>query len=85
METRTSRHPLLVFRETHNPRLSQAAAATLVGISQPYWSQIEAGEKFCSPRVARRISDLTGVAVDYLLDWADDRANCAGAAMEGER
>lgn len=66
------KHPLLMFRESHDPMLSQVEAAKLVGIDQSMWSLLERGLAHCRPRVARRISRVTGCALELLLDFGDN-------------
>jgi transcriptional regulator with XRE-family HTH domain len=65
---------LLAFREAK--RLSQAEAAALVGITQGMWSRLETGRDGARPAVARRISDITGVPLERLLNFgtADDES-----------
>jgi transcriptional regulator with XRE-family HTH domain len=46
---------LLLLREAHE--LSQHDLAQVLGISQAYLSQVEAGKKDCSPRVATKLAD----------------------------
>lgn len=63
--------PLRAFRDAHDG-MSQEAAAALVGITQAMWSRLESGKSHASPRVARRIERLTGVAADSLMDFGDN-------------
>jgi transcriptional regulator with XRE-family HTH domain len=78
------KHPLRAFREAHDPALSQAEAAKLVGIDQSMWSLLETGKGYCRPRVAKRISRLTGVSVDLLLNWDDNEAAPVGTETDQE-
>lgn len=64
------KHPLVAFREA-NGNLSQAQAAELVGITQAQWSRLESGG-FASPKIAKRIADLTGVDKNLLLNFDDN-------------
>ena len=64
------KHPMLAFREANG--LSQADAAKRVGITQEMWSRIETETTFASPRVAKRIADLTGMALERLLNFGDN-------------
>jgi transcriptional regulator with XRE-family HTH domain len=43
---------LLLLREAHE--MSQRALADILGISQAYLSQVEAGKKACSSRIATK-------------------------------
>lgn len=65
-----TKHPLEAFREA-NGKLSQTEAAKLVGITQPAWSRLESGKFFASPALAKRISELTGIALESLLNFGD--------------
>lgn len=76
------KHPLRAFREAHDPVLSQVEAAKLVGIDQSMWSLLETGKGYCRPRVAKRISRLTGVSVDLLLNWDDNESVPEPAAAD---
>lgn len=67
---RPHKHPLVAFREAN--KLSQTEAAQLVGVTQGLWSRLETGAGYVSPRVAKRIADLTGVALESLLNLGDD-------------
>lgn len=73
----TFKHPLVAFREAN--RLSQSDAAALVGVTQGLWSRLETGDVFAGARVARRISKLTGVSIDRLMDFEDDNEPVADA------
>lgn len=64
------KHPMKAFRES-NGNMSQDAAAQLVGITQAMWSAVESGASFASPAVAKRISDLTGIKLELLLNLGD--------------
>lgn len=68
------KHPLKAFREA-NGQMSQEDAAALVGISQGMWSLLETGMKHASPRVARRIAQLTGVSEESLMDFGDNESD----------
>lgn len=61
---------LLKFREDRE--LSQADAAALVGIDQSHWCRLENGETFAGPKLAKKLSELTGVSLETLLGIADD-------------
>jgi transcriptional regulator with XRE-family HTH domain len=54
--------------------LSQADAAELAGITQAHWSRLESGDSFCSPKLAQRVSKLTGVSLETLLGIADSES-----------
>ena len=47
--------------------LSQIEAAALVPMAQSGWSLIERGESVPRPKMAQRISELTGVPIGVLL------------------
>lgn len=64
-----TKHPLEAFRLAHG--LSQTEAAKMVGITQPMWSRLESGRFYARPSVAKRIADLTGVALESLLNFGD--------------
>lgn len=68
---RVRKHPLVAFRQA-NDNMSQTEAASLVGITQAHWSRLETGRAHARPRVARRIANLTGVALESLLDFTDN-------------
>lgn len=68
---KTRKHPLVAFREA-NGGLSQSEAAALVGITQSHWSRLENGLAFVKPRVAKRISELTGVSMSSLMNFGDN-------------
>ena len=65
------KHPLVAFREA-NGNLSQAEAARMVGITQAQWSRLETGRSHARPSVARKISELTGVSLESLLNFTDN-------------
>lgn len=70
-----NKHPLRAFRETHDPPLNQTEAAALVGVTQSMWSRLEAGLTFCRPSLAKRISEVTGVSMDLLLNFGEDESS----------
>jgi transcriptional regulator with XRE-family HTH domain len=74
----TPKHPLVAFREAHG-NLSQQAAAEMVGITQSMWSLLESGKGFVRPAIAKRISELTGVSRDSLMNWSDDNDSGSNA------
>lgn len=47
------------IREAHGLKLVELARA--IGVSQPYMSNVEIGEKMASPRVCRRVADTFGI------------------------
>lgn len=55
--------------------LTQAEFATLVGISQPYLGQIEAGDKVPSATVLQRMAKVANTSVAWLLDSVGDPAS----------
>ncbi|EXJ14764.1 hypothetical protein D779_2133 [Imhoffiella purpurea] len=55
--------------------ISQAALAKLVGISQPYYGQIEIGEKVPSADVLQKLAAATDTSVGWLLDNIEDPAS----------
>ena len=65
------KHPLVAFREA-NDHMTQAQAASLVGITQAHWSRLEAGLSHARPKIAQRIAKLTGVALESLLNLVDN-------------
>lgn len=67
---RLLKHPLEAFRDG-NGQMSQAEAAALVGITQEMWSRLERGTAYASPAVAKRISELTGIDRDLLMNFGD--------------
>ena len=67
------KHPLRAFRDA-NGQMSQEAAAALVGISQAMWSLLEKSKKHASPKLARRIAQLTGVSEETLMDFGDNES-----------
>ena len=69
---RPRKHPLVAFREAND--LSQVKAAELVGITQAHWSRLETGRSHARPRIARRISDLTGISLESLLNFTDNES-----------
>lgn len=44
----------------------------MVGITQGMWCRLENGAAHARPSVARRIADLTGVALESLLNFSDN-------------
>lgn len=64
------KHPLVAFREANG--LSQEQAAAKVRITQSMWSRLETGTGYVRPSVAKRIADLTGVALESLLNFDDN-------------
>lgn len=70
---RIRKHPLVAFREA-NEAMSQAEAASLVGITQAQWSRLENGLSHARPRIAKRIAELTGVAMESLLNLHDNES-----------
>ena len=66
--TRRSFPTLLRFREAR--KLSQEQAADLVGITQPHWSRLEDGKAAASPKLAKRMTEVTGVPLEVLLGIA---------------
>lgn len=51
---------------------TQMEAAQQFGISQPQWSIYERGRVHPLPKLAKRLADATGVALEILLGIADD-------------
>lgn len=70
---RMRKHPLVAFREA-NDAMSQAEAAALVGITQAQWSRLENGRSHARPKIAARIAQLTGVAMESLLNLTDNES-----------
>lgn len=64
------KHPLLAWRDGHD--LSQAQAASAVGIAQSQWSRFEHGLDYPGPKTAKRISRITGIALEVLLGLIDN-------------
>jgi len=73
---RTRKHPLVAFREA-NDAMSQAEAAALVGITQAQWSRLENGRAHARPVIAQRIAQLTGMAMESLLNLTDNESVCS--------
>lgn len=69
----TPKHPLRAFRDANG--LNQQQAASLVGISQSMWCLLERGRAFASPRVARRISDVTKIGMESLLNFTANKSS----------
>lgn len=69
--TSTDTHPLASFRDVKG--WTQVQLADYLGITQAHLSRVEAGEGFCSPKMAQRISEKTGIARDRLLDFGDNK------------
>lgn len=67
--TRHLKHPLKAFRDGN--KLRQYEAAALVGIPQATWSRLERGLQYVEPRLAKRISDLTGIKLELLINLTD--------------
>ncbi|NEV61517.1 helix-turn-helix domain-containing protein [Thiorhodococcus minor] len=58
--------------------LSQAALAKLAGISQPYYGQIEVGDREPSPEVLRKLAKAADTTVAWLLDGVSEHGvDCA--------
>jgi transcriptional regulator with XRE-family HTH domain len=55
-----TKHPLLLFRESNSPKLSQAELAEMLGVDRSYVAKIENGLR---PGVdlAMRIQSVTGI------------------------
>lgn len=66
--THTAPANLRAWRSSH--RLTQNAAARLLGVTQSYYSKIE--KKTCAPRpqIAKRITEKTGVPLASILGIA---------------
>lgn len=56
---------LRALRESRELRVGEFAVK--MGVSQPYWSNIEAGRKRLTPKLARRAADLLGVRVIAII------------------
>lgn len=79
----TRKHPLLAFRHANN-NMSQSEAAALVGITQEMWSRLERGTAYASPKVAKRIAELTGVALESLLNFGDNETGPSVEAADDQ-
>jgi len=51
-------------------RLTQAAAAQLLGVSQGFYSKLERGVQFPDRRNAKQISDRAGVPLEAVMGLA---------------
>lgn len=54
----------------HEQRLNQDEAAELLLISQPYYSRVERQKQSPNPRLAKAISEVTGVPLENILGIA---------------
>lgn len=63
-------HPLTTVRTAKD--WTQVEMADFLGITQAHLSRLEAGLSFCSPRLARKISKLTGIGLDRLVNFGDN-------------
>lgn len=72
MKRTTSRpYPnLKTWRAAQQPRLSQAAAAAKLGISQTYYNRLERGIQAARGSVAKRLMAETGVPLEVLVGAA---------------
>lgn len=77
------KNPLAAFRKSNN-EMSQADAAALVGITQEMWSRLERGTAYASPKVAKRIAELTGCALESLLNFGDNENGPSEAVAEDQ-
>ena len=57
--------------------MTQQQAADLVGITQKHWNRLENRRAWASPTLARKISDLTGLPLESLLNFGDTESVCA--------
>jgi len=60
-------HPIKLW--LNQKGMTQADFANLVGTTDSYLNQILNGWKHPSPRMAARMRDLTGIALDAILLW----------------
>lgn len=61
-------HPLKRWRERQKPALSVDAVADLWRMSPGYLSQIETRMRVPGGKIARLISEKTGISIDLLLN-----------------
>lgn len=52
--------------------MSQADVAKAIGVSQPAYCYIENGDKMPSLPVAKQLSKILNVSLDYLVDNSDN-------------
>lgn len=55
-------HPLTAFREKHNPRLSKADLAKLLGISRSHVHRIETGKRDAGAELLSVIKEKCGIS-----------------------
>jgi len=68
------------WRESQEPKATQAVLAALLGISVPHLSGIETGDRSVSLNVAIRIERETGIPVEAWESPAPGTVATAGAA-----
>lgn len=71
-------HPLKTFRDAKT--WTQLRLAAFLGIDQSVVSRIESGEAFCSPKLAKHISRLTGIDRDRLMNFGESESDHAVSA-----
>jgi transcriptional regulator with XRE-family HTH domain len=65
-------------------KLSQAEAAKLMDITQSHWSNLESRESAASPKLAKRLSELTGVPLEVLLKIDDPDSGASSGNQQKE-
>lgn len=68
---------LRAWREAQTPELKLTAAARELGVSHPFWSDIEAGKRSPGIETAIAIENLTAGAIPVEL-WGFDAATVEG-------
>lgn len=61
-------HPLKTFRETCEPKLSQADLAEVLGVARGTVVRWENRKRTPRPKEAKRISDQTGISIGALIE-----------------
>ena len=63
-------HPLRLYRERHNPPLTQEQLAALLGTTKATVSRWESGKRVPKTRDLPRIAELTGIHPEELIPEA---------------
>ena len=67
-------HPLRTYRETHQPKLSQAALAERLGVARLTVVRWETGERKIDVSLVPKVSEATGIPAKELRPDAYERS-----------
>jgi len=70
-------HPLVRYRTSFVPKLTQAEMAARFGVTQAFWSYLESGRLIARPALAKKIGAATGIDPDVLMNLTDNDSDKA--------